>query len=210
VAGVPFLALRMCSGFEVDLLPAEVHHFGCSEAMPVGHKHHERVAMAVAVLPDRLNQLLDFVGGEVLTGAQLRVACAPRHDCSIFSGWRNQPQVRFCHGQFALLDSDCSNNRHFLNDRRTKGRPKPPQGRSVKAGARVGPHECHALSVIAGAAIDRGICGRHQAFHGDHIVSQRDNEVTLVRHLAKSARSSQSLSAARNAQAWILGSMSRR
>ena len=25
-------------GFEVDLLPAQVHHFGRSEAMPVGHE----------------------------------------------------------------------------------------------------------------------------------------------------------------------------
>jgi hypothetical protein len=50
-----------------------MHHFCRSEAMPVGQKHHERVAMAVAVLPNRLDDLLDLVGGEVLAGAQLRV-----------------------------------------------------------------------------------------------------------------------------------------
>ena len=42
-------------GFEVDLLSAQIHHFGCPEAVPVGQKHHERVAMAVALLPDGLD-----------------------------------------------------------------------------------------------------------------------------------------------------------
>jgi hypothetical protein len=37
--------------------------------MPVGQKHRERVAMAVAVLPDGLDQLVDLVGGEVLAGS---------------------------------------------------------------------------------------------------------------------------------------------
>ena len=90
--------------------------------------------MAVAVLRDRLDQLLDFVGDEVLAGA-LRVGCAMRRDCSIFSGWRDQPQVRFCHTERAPLDSDCSNNRHFLNNRRTKRAARSrPHGRSVNAG----------------------------------------------------------------------------
>ena len=39
-------------GFEVDLFPTQVHHFGRSEAVPIGQKHHQRVAMTVAVLPD--------------------------------------------------------------------------------------------------------------------------------------------------------------
>ena len=60
-------------GFEVDLLPAQVHHFGRSEAMPVGQKHHQRVALAVAVRLGRLDQLLDLVGSQVLAGAQLSV-----------------------------------------------------------------------------------------------------------------------------------------
>jgi hypothetical protein len=57
--------------------------------MPVGHEHHERVAMAVAVLPDR----------QVLARAQLCIWCAPRGDCSIFSGWRDQSQVRISVGR---------------------------------------------------------------------------------------------------------------
>ena len=39
--------------------------------MPVGQEHHERITVAVAVLPDGLDQLLDLVGGQVLAGAQL-------------------------------------------------------------------------------------------------------------------------------------------
>ena len=51
-------------GFEVDLLPAHVHHFGRSEAMPVGQKHHEGVTVAVAVGLGCLDKLLDLVGGQ--------------------------------------------------------------------------------------------------------------------------------------------------
>jgi hypothetical protein len=51
--------------------------------MPEGQKHHEGVAVTVAVLPDGLDQLLDLISGQVLAGAQLRVWCAPGRDCSI-------------------------------------------------------------------------------------------------------------------------------
>lgn len=44
----------------------------------------------------------------------LRVRCAPRHDCSIFSGWRDQSQVRFCHDKGPHSLDDCA-IRHFLN-----------------------------------------------------------------------------------------------
>ena len=50
----------------------------------------------------------------------LRVRCAPRHDCSIFSGWRDQSQVRIRHDLRAPRDSNCSNNRHFMNGHRTE------------------------------------------------------------------------------------------
>ena len=106
-------------GFEVDLLPAQVYHFGRSKAMPEGQKHHERNAMAVAVLPGRLDQPLDLIGGEVLAGAQLYIWCAPRRDCSIFSGWRDQSQVRFCHDKSPRLLDHCSINRHFIDRIRT-------------------------------------------------------------------------------------------
>ena len=67
--------------------------------MSVGQKHHERIATAVPVLPDRLGQLLDLIGGQVLARAQLCIWCAPRGDCSIFSGWRDQSQVRISVGR---------------------------------------------------------------------------------------------------------------
>jgi two-component system OmpR family response regulator len=40
---------------------------------------------------------LDLVSGQVFAGAQLRDGHAPRGDCSIFSGWGDQAQVRICH-----------------------------------------------------------------------------------------------------------------
>jgi len=76
--------------------------------VPVGQKHHERIAMAVAVLRDRLDQLLDFVGDEVLAGAQLRVGCAMRRDCSIFSGWRDPTQDRFSCCSRTVRAANCS------------------------------------------------------------------------------------------------------
>jgi hypothetical protein len=82
-------------GFEV--VPAQVHHFGRSKAMPIGQKHHQRVTVTVLVGLGRLNQLLDLVGREVLAGAQLCIWCALRRDCSIFGSWGDQSQVRICH-----------------------------------------------------------------------------------------------------------------
>src|SRR5690348_3576225 len=83
--------------------------------MPVGQKHHQAVTVAVAVGLGCFDQLLDLVACEMLAGAQLSIGRAPRRDCSIFSGWRDQSKVGICPGLCAPLDSDCSNNRHFMN-----------------------------------------------------------------------------------------------
>jgi hypothetical protein len=96
---------------------SKVYDFGRSEPVAEGQEHHKRIAMAVTVLLDGLDQLLDLVGGQVFAGAQLRVRCTPRGACSIFSGWRDQSQIRFCRSPCAFLDGDCSNNRHYLNRR---------------------------------------------------------------------------------------------
>jgi hypothetical protein len=56
--------------FEVDLLPpTQVHDFRRSKAMPVGQKHHQGIAVAVAIGLGRLNELIDLVSGQVFAGA---------------------------------------------------------------------------------------------------------------------------------------------
>jgi hypothetical protein len=108
VAGVPFLALRMCRD---AVLKSTCSH----------------VTVAVAIALGCLDELLDLLGGEVLTGAQIRIWGALRRDCSIFSGWRDQAQVRICHGLCAPLDRNCSKNGDFMNSgwMRKGGRSRP-------------------------------------------------------------------------------------
>jgi hypothetical protein len=47
-------------------------------------------------------RLFDLALSQVLSAAKLAVWPAPRGDCSVFGGWREQLQVRFGHG-FSLL-----------------------------------------------------------------------------------------------------------
>jgi hypothetical protein len=85
------------SGFEIDPPPSQVHHLRRSQAMPVGQEQHQGVTVAVPVGLGRLNELIDLVGSQVLTGSQLGIRWARRRDCSIFSAWRDQPQVQSRH-----------------------------------------------------------------------------------------------------------------
>lgn len=45
--------------------------------MPVSQENHQRITVAAAVRPDRVDELLDFIGGQLLAGAQLCIWCAP-------------------------------------------------------------------------------------------------------------------------------------
>jgi hypothetical protein len=56
---------------EVDLVPAQVARFGRPEALPVGQQDHGRVPVTVPITSDCLDQRLDLVGGEVLSGPEL-------------------------------------------------------------------------------------------------------------------------------------------
>ena len=69
-------------GFEVDLIPPQVHDFGRSQAMPVGHQDHAGVAVAVAIALGRRDQPLDLMLGEVFARPQVAVAPPPRGNCS--------------------------------------------------------------------------------------------------------------------------------
>ena len=58
---------------EVDLLPFQIGHLRCAQAMPVGHEHHEGISTAMSVAPCRLDQPLDLLGPQMLPLAQVFV-----------------------------------------------------------------------------------------------------------------------------------------
>jgi hypothetical protein len=66
---------------EVHLVPAQVHHLGCPQPMPVSDKDHGGVAVAVAVALGRVHELLDLGLREVLAGAQVAIGASPRRNC---------------------------------------------------------------------------------------------------------------------------------
>ena len=103
---------------EVHLIPTQVDQLGRSQAVPVGHEDHGRVAVAPAVALGNLDEPLDLGLGEVLAGAQLGVGGALGGNCSFYGGWRDQPEVGFGHviGPSGLLN--CSYNTPFTNSRK--------------------------------------------------------------------------------------------
>ena len=78
------------AAIEVDLLPLKGSHFSGTEAVAVGHQHHQRIAGAVAVAAGGLDQPLDFGIGQVLALAQLPVRRRPRRprsdNCPVLVG----------------------------------------------------------------------------------------------------------------------------
>ena len=85
--------------------------------MPVGHQDHRGVPVAPAVPPGGVHQPLDLGLGQVLAGAQLAVGRPLGGDCSIYGGWRDQPEVPFGHALRAPCLNDCSDNASFTNSR---------------------------------------------------------------------------------------------
>jgi hypothetical protein len=56
-------------GFKVHLIPPQIDQFGHPQTMPVGHQHHGRVPVAVAVALRHRDQPLNLMLGEVLARA---------------------------------------------------------------------------------------------------------------------------------------------
>ena len=115
------------SRFELDLVPAQVHEFGSTQAVAVGHEDHGGVAVAPAVL------FAAFISRS--TSASVRYSRVRRSalggrsgpDCSVYGGWRDQPEVPFGHALRAPCSEDCSDNDHFSNSAST-GRCISPAG----------------------------------------------------------------------------------
>jgi hypothetical protein len=64
--------------------------------------------VTVAVRLGGLDQGLDLPRRQVLPGAKLGVGASGRRNCSIYFGWRDQLEVRLCHGKRPFPNFDCS------------------------------------------------------------------------------------------------------
>ena len=74
------------SRFELDLIPAQVHEFGSTQAVAVGHEDHGGVPMAPPVSLARIHEPLDLSLGEVLARPQVAIGAPPGSDCSVYGG----------------------------------------------------------------------------------------------------------------------------
>ncbi len=83
--------------------------------MPIGHKDHGGVPVAIAVSLGRCHQPLDFGLRQVLAGAQVGVGEPLGRDCSFYGGWRDQLEVRLGHVFRSSCADDCSYNGPFTN-----------------------------------------------------------------------------------------------
>ena len=64
---------------EVDIAPFQVATLGRPQPMSPDPKQHRIIAMAVAITPRRLEEILAFGFGQILTFAG---------NCPVFCGWR--------------------------------------------------------------------------------------------------------------------------
>jgi len=60
------------------------------QAVPVGHKDHGGVTVAVAITAGGSHYPLYLGFGEMLAGPQVLVGEPPRGNCSFYDGWRGQ------------------------------------------------------------------------------------------------------------------------
>src|SRR5262249_33544395 len=102
-------------GFEVDLIPPQVHQLGCPQPMPVGDKDHGAVPVPPTVAPDGSHKPLDLGLGQVLAGAQVAIGTPRGCNCSFYDCRRDQPEMPFRHVFGPPRPSNWSYNDHFLN-----------------------------------------------------------------------------------------------
>src|SRR5215472_6372927 len=100
-------------GFEVDLIPAQVHQLSCPQAVSVSDQDHGGVAVTPAVAPGSGHKLLDLGLGQVLASAQVAIGAPPRCNCSFYGSWCDQLEVPFRHVFRPPRLTDWSDNAHF-------------------------------------------------------------------------------------------------
>jgi hypothetical protein len=66
--------------------------------MPEGHQEHGCITMAVAVIACCLDEPLDLLFGQMLARPQGLVG-QPAGNCSFYTRWRSQFEMRFWHGK---------------------------------------------------------------------------------------------------------------
>ena len=93
---------------ELYLVPAQVAEFRRPKPMPEGQQDHGRVPVTVPVRLGGLDQGLDLPGRQVLPGAKFGVGASGWRNCSIYFSWRDQLEVRLCHGKRPFPNFDCS------------------------------------------------------------------------------------------------------
>jgi hypothetical protein len=116
VLGVPFLRRRTC---RLAVLKSTCSHRR-SQTSParkpcLSQEHHQRVAVTISIALGRLDQPLDLVEGQVLTGSKGAIPWPAWTDCSIFSGWHDQAQAWFGHEKSPSRLPHCSIDKHFMN-----------------------------------------------------------------------------------------------
>ncbi len=92
----------------MDLLPAQVDYLSRSQAMPVSQEDHQGITVTVAIVLGHIDQSFHLSIGQVLPGPQIGIFQSLVGNCSIFSDWRDQPQLWFCDSPCAPLDTYCS------------------------------------------------------------------------------------------------------
>jgi hypothetical protein len=156
---------------EIHLLPPQVHQFGGPQAVPVGHKDHRGVPVPPTVSLGRVHQPLDLGFRQVLTGAEGAVRWPLGLNCSIYGGWRDQPEVPLDHAFRDPRPNYCSDNGCFTDSLSTgpsthalkrEERPHPP---FQKVGVKPAAGAWLACSVSAfGGKADMPVCTAYVSF----------------------------------------------
>src|SRR5580658_6747059 len=100
------------------LLPAQRYELRHPQAVAIGQEHDRFIPTAVAPgTTGSRQELANFLGGQVLPGAHLGIAPAPRRNSPENGVWRGFPShwrvndLGFSHGRFSLVDDlsrECS------------------------------------------------------------------------------------------------------
>ena len=80
---------------EIDLFPAQISHFRNAQAMPIRNQDQSRVAQLVqSYASGGLDQVADFLLGQILPAADRRVGHAPRRAMGMSVGHREDSWPR--------------------------------------------------------------------------------------------------------------------